>query len=652
MATARRSAVKKRIVFLVVLAGLVIVTLAAARQGLRLYAGYEAIKQRLDRVEALVAGDQGVRLSLATVQELRRELAGGQSDVAALQRDLAPFLPIVSRLGWAPIVGPSVAAAPHILAMGEHFLGAASLLFDGLEPLLSLMLAESSAATTASLTERALPPLLAAQPHLATAYDLVERAAAERAKIGLQLLLPPLARQMERLDKYLPALRSGSQMATLAPVLLGAMRPMNYILLAQNNDELRPTGGFISAVGVLSIDRGTITRLDITDSYSIDNWDKDHPFPPEPLTRFMDSQLWVFRDANYWPDYPTSARAVAYFAELDLDIEADGVIALDQYALAILVGGMGTVVVPEYQNDTLTRANTIGKIRSYWQAGKHFGTTWKDWLPWYDDRKQFMTYLVQAMRARVEKDPRSLNLTQFGKAVLEALNEKHILVYLREPLGGGLGDAANWGGAISSGEGDYLYVVDTNMGFNKANGLIQRSLDYAVALDADGLARSQLVVSYQHNGKRDIACVQESYYEATYELMMDRCYWNWLRVYTPLGATLVADENGNDMESAPAEAGRQVWARWMVISPGEAPQAAMGYYQLRPVLRAVAGGREYRLIVQKQPGTDVTPLTVSVTLPAGASVAGVWPSAKSVSGNVVRFESNLETDQEFRILVR
>ena len=256
--------------------------------------------------------------------------------------------------------------------------------------------------------------------------------------------------------------------------------------------------------------------------------------------RYMDAPLWVWRDANFWPDFPTSAKAVEFFAGLDLDLKIDGVIAVDQLALKLLVGGLGSVVVPEYDNDVLTQDNVIAKIREYWAppAGTIQGVvvgsaTQAPWLSWYVQRKQFMSYLIQSMSARLEDGTRSVNMLQLGKSVLQALNEKHILIYLQEPLGWGGIAGANWGGAVAQTTGDYLFVVDTNMGFNKANGVVTRAIDYAVTIDAAGLARAQVRVSYDNPSSRDTECVHEPSYEATYDLMMNRCYWNYLRIYAP-----------------------------------------------------------------------------------------------------------------------
>lgn len=643
----------RRLLAILLITGLVAAAAAAAIVGRQLYGDVRAIKDRLDRVEALVGGDTSQALNTETISVLRQEFVAGRSEFLALKTDVQPFLPALERLSRLPKVGPSLAAVPHLLNMGDNFLNAGATLLDGMDPLLQTLFADKKAVTAGmqSITERMLAPLIAAQPTFVLAQDQIERAAAERAEIDAGRLLPQLASVLARMDKYLPALRVASQGAAVSPILLGAVRPMTYVVIAQNNDELRATGGFISAVGVLTIDKGKIVGLDFKDSYSVDNWKRDHPEPPEQLRKYMGSELWVFRDANFWPDFPTSAKAIEYFADLDLGLDPDGVIAVDQYALQILVGGLGSVAVAEYDNDVLTSENAIAKIRNYWEPPAGTEGEWKNWLPWYKQRKQFMSYLVQAMRTKLESDTKSISLPAFAKSVLQALNEKHILWYFSGPLGGGLDDGA-WGGAIPQKTNDYLFVVDTNMGFNKANGIVKRRINYAVNIDAGGLARAELLVSYNNPANRDVSCLHDSYYEATYDLMMNRCYWNYLRVYVPAGATLVGDENGDDMEDIGVENAKQVWARWMVVPAKARPQVAIGYYLPDPVLQKVGDVWEYRLLVQKQAGTDSTPLQVTVTLPAGSSVVSVSPAQAKIDGNVVTFSSDLRTDEELRIAIK
>ncbi len=642
-----------RVLILVMVAALVGVLALAASKGMRVYRDVTAIKHRLDKVESIAEGDgQAKRAGSAKemLQVLRQELEGGQQDFRALKEDVAPFLPLAAKLGWVPRFGSSIEAVPHLVAMGDYLLAAAGTALEAVDPLLDVAFGDKPASgeDRGSITERLLAPLIEAQPRLVDAQALIEQAVAERAAIDTTRLHPLLTKQLDRLDKYLPALRAATQAATVAPDLLGAVRPRTYLLLAENNDEIRPTGGFITAIGLLTVDRGKITRLDFRDGYQVDNWERDHPPAPEPLLRYMDAQLWVFRDSNFWPDFATSAKAAEYFAELDLSLQVDGVIAADQFALQILVGGLGGVVVPEYDNDLVTAENAIQKMREYWAPpDAHIRTK-----GWWRERKEFMNVLMDAMRKKLEEDAGSINLTRFGKAVLQTLNEKHVLVYLRDPYGGGFARESNWDGAVTATTSDYLFVVDTNMGFNKANAIVERRIDYQVRIDAAGLAQGRVTVEYRNPTTRTVECIHEPIYEGSYDLMIQRCYWNYLRIYTPEGTTAIANVEGGDMELLGVETGKQVFATWQVLAPQETQQIVLGYYLPNSVVTKAKNGLEYRLVVQKQAGTWAHPLRVTVSPPPGTSVVAASPAPKAIDGNVVVFEAKLNTDQEFRVVFR
>ena len=79
--------------------------------------------------------------------------------------------------------------------------------------------------------------------------------------------------------------------------------------MAQNEDELRATGGFLTGAGIVTVENGRIVDLSFLDSNYVDNyWVKPYDFPPQPLYDYMGLEMLLFRDANYWPDFPTSAR--------------------------------------------------------------------------------------------------------------------------------------------------------------------------------------------------------------------------------------------------------------------------------------------------------------------------------------------------------
>ena len=125
--------------------------------------------------------------------------------------------------------------------------------------------------------------------------------------------LAPLLEALGWVPGYGPALAAGPHLArsvaALGPHLawlLGMDTPRTYLLLVQNNHELRATGGFISAFGRLVVDGGQIADLQFVDSYEVFSPQSEYPPAPQPMNDYMGIQLQVARDANWSPDLPSA----------------------------------------------------------------------------------------------------------------------------------------------------------------------------------------------------------------------------------------------------------------------------------------------------------------------------------------------------------
>jgi len=147
--------------------------------------------------------------------------------------------------------------------------------------------------------------------------------------------------------------------ALLSPAL-GNPTPRKYLIVAQNSDELRATGGFISAVGLVEADGNNLKILDFKDSYQVGN--KPYVLPPTPLARYMQAGALTLRDANWWADFPLSARTIAGFYTQDTGVKLDGVLAMDMQAVAYLFDALGSLELPKY-GEVLTGQNFQQRIR-------------------------------------------------------------------------------------------------------------------------------------------------------------------------------------------------------------------------------------------------------------------------------------------------
>ncbi len=598
---------------------------------------------------------------------LRDELGTLERHLLAVRREASPFLSLCRYSGWIPHLGDDIAAVPALLDMAIEFTSAGWWGLLAADPL-----GEALATTdtpSADLLGQALPLLAAGRPRLLEAREAVARALAARASFDKAGLIQPLRSRLDQIDPYLPLLRFGVDAAILAPTLLGADRPRTFLLLAQNNHELRPTGGFISGVGTLQMDRGMILSFSLEDSYQVSDYaTKAHPVPPAPLARYMWAGVLLLRDANWSPDFRTSAEVIASLYQLNRGaaspadgaepVSLDGVIAVDLTAIGWLVGAMGPLHLEGYP-EAFTGDNVLALLQQYWAAPMDAGTIAEQKTSdWWQHRKDIMDDLMNAVFRRMgELAADSSAATQIGARILLAvqkgLTEKNLMLYIPEAEIAEVLADNGWDGRLRETDGDFLMVVDANLGFNKVDPRIQRQIEYAVDLTQQPVL-AELRVAYtntspaesgpcRHEELRD----QTEYKAQSYEELMVGCYWDYVRVYAPSGSQLLAAAGVRDTVEWSEEGGKRVFGAFLGVAPG-----AQREIRLRYALPEGVARDDYHLIVQKQPGTLETPLTVRCLLPASFAAAApdVTPSAVQVVEDQVFYQTTLAVDRELTIL--
>ncbi len=624
-----------------------------------------ALRQHLYGLEAMGQAEMLSAVQSGGLEPLRGELISMGDESKALRAELGPALAVAPYLGWLPVVGNDVAAAPDLLEIAIGMSSAGDTVLAGLSPLTVLFDDSESAASDLSAGEVLAQVLWEGRPGFETALVELEQVKVRRERIDEASLSPKLRTWVLRLDKYLVLFDTGVQGLLAAPSLLGAESPRTCLLLAQNENELRATGGFISSVALLRVRNGKIEDLDFQDSYAVDDLSIPHPSPPEALERYMLAQLWLLRDANWYPDFPTTAQAAMELYELDQGVSVDGVIAADLMAVELLVEVLGPIHLQEYGQE-VSGANVVDLMREFWASPSGEGQTGD----WWSHRKDFMGELLGAMMTKLETDTGSLDLSGLMEVLRRGLEEKHVLVYVNDATVMQVLAENGWDGAIASDAGDYLMVVDTNMGFNKVNPNIENDLQYLVRLEADGSVSSRLSITYHNASDFSVdECVQESVYPPTYEEMMEGCYWDYLRVYVPEEAQLVrgpdltlpegslwARESGLGGTPLAAEVGleegKSVFASFFVVGPTEVRELVYEYQLPGSMVEQEGSTRAYRLLVQKQPGTLANPVRIEVELPSSSVVVSTSPEGAAVAGERVIFETDLRVDRQFEVVFR
>lgn len=651
-----------------ILAGLLVLLGSIAFPAGQLVWHVLSMRSHLRYVDQLVQGGAGA-LASADPEDAGLHLDGLRLDLAGMREAMGPLLPIGIPMGRLPGFGGDLEATSHLLEVATQVVAAGDRTFQALLPALDLI--EPQPASTPpgeSLGERLFLVLVQARSELELARRELSAASAARSRIDTSRLSPTVWGYVEKLDHYTSLLETAIDGVLLAGPLLGADGPRTYLILAQNNDELRATGGFVSGVGELHVESGRIVSVAFSDSYAVDNLEVPHDVAPDALQKALAGDLWFFRDANWNADYRTSARRAVEIYARDRGVEADGVVALDLNALRLLLDAVGPLHIEGVQG-SVTGQNVVAVLRAQWASPSEGPALGPGWNPdWWEHRKDFMGEVAGAALARLITGE-EIDTSLLVSALTQALEEKHLLIYLADPEGAALLRDMNWDGALPdpSASRDLLLVVDSNVGFNKVDVNVERTIDYRIDLGATGGPEAHLKITYRNTTQRPVgACLQEARYGEDYAEMTERCYWDYVRVYVLPGSTLLTGPNlglppgsllaqgevraSETVSPTLSEDGLAVWAAFFVLEPMDRRVLDFTYRLPSQVLEYLPDGTvRYRLVVLKQPGTESVRFWLETVLPPGAVIVGAMPP-RLVDRQ--RISTSLRTDTEFEIVYR
>ncbi len=622
---------------------------------------------RLHLSQALALADDPQSLDPAAACDLVRGL---RKDVVALHRQAGGLARLGPLLGWLPKVGGELRAAPHLLTVAGGLTEAGALGCDALGPALDAFGESGDDSFDLSL-EGMVALVDDKQSEFARALAAVEQAQDAWAQVDTDKLSPWVAEKTALLEQGLPLLHNGLRAATIAPDLLGMEETRTYLVLALNEDELRPSGGFITGVGEVRLEAGQVVTMTFRDSYDVDDFGLPYPAPPEPIRRYMGIELWVFRDSNWSPDFPTAARKAISLYRPGYDVSVDGVISIDQRAMQAVVDAIGPLTI-EGEEEPVDGATIMAYIRSAWTPDD--GSTGGGW---WQRRKNFMGLIAEASWNRVQSG--QVDWPALAQALARLLESKHVLIYLEHPDVAAMLSDMNWDGAMPSqsaqssvegeqakGTRDFLMVLDTNLGYNKSNRRVKESITYQVDLRPPS-PRSVLTLVYTHTSTADYPCQQDLAYEPDYENLMNRCHWDYLRVYIPQGSALshatripVPDEmlltgEGTSGEVIVQQAEQGPWMTLEVMSvlaPSTSQTRHFFWTLPQDVVEWAGDEGTYSLRVQKQPGTTGHPLAVQIRLPEGSVLLDATPQPTVVAGEWLIYRMALDRDRDFTIHFR
>jgi hypothetical protein len=274
------------------------------------------------------------------------------------------------------------------------------------------------------------------------------------------------------------ALASIDEFERLIPVIaevLGANGARTYLIEQVNPAELRPGGGFIGTYSVIRADHGTLKLIQSGTATQISEpraglGQRGYITPPGPLREFVPYTSWSFIDSNFFPDFPSNAKAGEDFAQPKLGTHIDAVIAMDYYTVAKVLGLTGPMAVPGY-GITIDANNFVSQV-----VELDIGNS--------PAHKSILTAVAGPLMERVSTLPPSS-----WPALLSALNdlaaERHLQAYFNSDLVEKELDRVGWSGVLNpTGARDYMTEVESNLGGTKANYFVTRH--FTVELSRSG----------------------------------------------------------------------------------------------------------------------------------------------------------------------
>lgn len=385
----------------------------------------------------------------------------------------------------------------------------------------------------------------------------------------------------------------GRPLIEKADWLLGKDEPRNYLFLFQNDGEIRPTGGFWTAYGIIKVDQGKVSPAVSGDIYALDDRFKSTIPAPRPIKAYHKNvYYWYLRDINLSPDFKASVEEFnKHYQTIGGVEEFDGVIALDTQVLVDIVRALGRIGVPGWGNfEAEPDDRCWGCPQIVYQlemlADKPVSTT-------RAERKGFLAPLMHSIIANALGSPKE-KVADLANAVLKNFKEKHILVYFpNQELQKGA-EGLKIAGRIEDFDQDYLHLNNTNFAGAKSNLFIDEEIKQEYQIEKGKIIK-KITVNYKNTAPASNCNLEKG------DLCLNGLYRNWFRFYVPQGSKLIK-MTGSEVEPVVYdELGKTVFEGFYGNKYPLYPQGSARVtieYEL-----PFEAGKEIKLLIQKQPGT-------------------------------------------------
>ena len=385
--------------------------------------------------------------------------------------------------------------------------------------------------------------------------------------------------------------------------------PRLWLVVFQNNAELRASGGFMGSFGLAKVDNGELSIVDIPGGGTYDHRGsfRKNVVSPEPL--HLINPVWEFQDSNWWPDWPTTAKKVMWFYEQGNGATVDGVVSFTPAFLERVLDITGPITLEGEYGFVIDKYNAYDVIQTLSERKQDITR----------EPKKIIDDLARTILEQRDTLITSENIPDIISLVLESIEERQLLVYWNEPSGQQVLADNGWDGSLVTADtNDYLMVVHTNIAGGKSDRVIRDVVEVDSSIATTGVIKNTVTLTRTHHGKEGTG------FSGVRNV-------DYIRFYVPPGSRLLStegftkpdellfeeppeefaydddylaietnkrydDENDTEVFSS---FGKTVFANWLMVDPGESRSVTLEYVLPETI---AAMPEEFDFYIQKQSG--------------------------------------------------
>ncbi len=377
-------------------------------------------------------------------------------------------------------------------------------------------------------------------------------------------------------------------LVNVLPQIMGEDSPKKYLVLLQNDKELRPTGGFITAYAVFNVSKGKIESEGSQDIYSLDATVLKKVPPPAPIAKYLNVSSFSLRDSNFSPDFVSSMNQFqSLYNSSSQKKNIDGIITVDTQFVLDMVKVLGPIDAygTKFTADNVDACGCpqiIYQLESF--ADQPKGTE-------SGGRKDIIAVLMQQMMAKTFSAPKS-TWPNILTTMLNSLREKDVLLYFKDSNSQAAVERVNYAGRLYQYDGDYLAINEANLGGAKSNLYIQENANLKVEKGKDGNLHNTLTIEYKYPRAMDNCNL-----ERKGGLCLAGIYQDYIRIYVPKGATIIKASGTEVPLAASEDLGKTVFGGFFTVRPQGTAKIQVEYSV------PIKATGTYKLLIQKEPGT-------------------------------------------------